>query len=348
MHAGGGLGEGAGSRTRSAICASICSRRGCTLPIMTSSTPGWRRKRCAPRAGTREHASRAERQDRLGSLCAERPALIATPCPFDGLPRGRCRKWKSSPCADHNRYSVAVIAARRTAQLRATPDRIVTRVTVRSSGSMPAASAAARPPTTPWHYSPVLARKPGALRNGDPFRNWDLPPALAQIRRRLAGHDDGDRQFVDILTEVAEAGLDAVEAACAEALAAGLFGCDVVLNIPARQRDADPPPAVVQPRRRWCWRSGAGGRLRPLRPAGRNPSAEEAYLRGLDPWSGVIIELMGQGSSWPACAPATSDYCGWGAPSIRFSASSGNCCWSSSPTIAPARPPTGWVLPVSR
>ena len=70
----------------------------------------------------------------------------------------------------------------------------------------------------PWHYMPVLARKPGALRNGDPFRNWDLPPALAQIRRRLAGHDDGDRQFVDILTAVAEAGLDAVEAACAEAL----------------------------------------------------------------------------------------------------------------------------------
>jgi hypothetical protein len=83
----------------------------------------------------------------------------------------------------------------------------------------------------------VLAKKPGALRNGDPFRNWDLPPALAQIRRRLAGHDDGDRQFVDILTEVAEAGLDAVEAACAEALAAGLFGRDVVLNILARQRD---------------------------------------------------------------------------------------------------------------
>ena len=33
--------------------------------------------------------------------------------------------------------------------------------------------------TDPWHYLPVLARKPGALRNGDPFRNWDLPPALA-------------------------------------------------------------------------------------------------------------------------------------------------------------------------
>src|SRR5215471_11841053 len=92
-----------------------------------------------------------------------------------------------------------------------------------------------------------LARKPGALRNGDPFRNWDLPPALAQIRRRLTGHDDGDRQFVDILTAVAEAGLAAVEAACAEAIAAGLFGRDVVLNILARQRDTAPPRPVATP-----------------------------------------------------------------------------------------------------
>ena len=35
----------------------------------------------------------------------------------------------------------------------------------------------------PWHYLPVLARKPGALRNGAPFQDWDLPPALARLRR---------------------------------------------------------------------------------------------------------------------------------------------------------------------
>ncbi len=26
----------------------------------------------------------------------------------------------------------------------------------------------------PWHYVPVLARKPGALRNGAPFKDWVL------------------------------------------------------------------------------------------------------------------------------------------------------------------------------
>ena len=48
----------------------------------------------------------------------------------------------------------------------------------------------------PWHYLPVLVRKPGALRNGAPFKDWALPPALAQVRAKLKQHADGDQQFV--------------------------------------------------------------------------------------------------------------------------------------------------------
>jgi hypothetical protein len=32
-----------------------------------------------------------------------------------------------------------------------------------------------------WHYVPVLVRKPGALRNGAPSKDWDLPPGLAKV-----------------------------------------------------------------------------------------------------------------------------------------------------------------------
>lgn len=46
----------------------------------------------------------------------------------------------------------------------------------------------------PWHYLPVLVKKPGALRNGAPFKNWDLPPALAQVRAKLKSHADGGRE----------------------------------------------------------------------------------------------------------------------------------------------------------
>jgi hypothetical protein len=62
-------------------------------------------------------------------------------------------------------------------------------------------------------YVPVLARKPGALRNGAPFKDWVLPPGLERIRRKLAGSADGDRQMVQILTVVLSDGLPAVEAA---------------------------------------------------------------------------------------------------------------------------------------
>lgn len=54
----------------------------------------------------------------------------------------------------------------------------------------------------PWHYVPVLARKPGALRNGAPFKDWVLPAAMERIQRRLAGAGDGNRPMVDILTAV--------------------------------------------------------------------------------------------------------------------------------------------------
>ena len=99
----------------------------------------------------------------------------------------------------------------------------------------------------PWHYVPILQRKPGALRNGAPFRDWKLPRALGRLRTRLAAHDDGDRQFVTVLTAVLEDGLDAVEEACAEALDCGACSADVVLNVLARQRQPAAPATIPTP-----------------------------------------------------------------------------------------------------
>src|SRR5207237_9922808 len=92
----------------------------------------------------------------------------------------------------------------------------------------------------PWHYVPVLARKPGALRNGAPFKDWVLPAAMERVRRKLASTDDGNRQMVDILTAVLTDGLPAVDAACAEAIAQGVHSAAVVPNTLPRQRHAGP------------------------------------------------------------------------------------------------------------
>jgi hypothetical protein len=70
---------------------------------------------------------------------------------------------------------------------------------------------------------------------------------MDRVRRRLAGADDGNRQMVDILTAVLTDGLQAVEAACAEASGHGVHSADVVLNILARQRDPGPPITILTP-----------------------------------------------------------------------------------------------------
>jgi hypothetical protein len=99
----------------------------------------------------------------------------------------------------------------------------------------------------PWHYVPVLARKPGALRNGAPFKNWVLPAGLERVRRKLVGAADGDRQFVDVLAAVLSDGLPAVEAACQEALGQGVHSADVILNILARRREPAAPITIATP-----------------------------------------------------------------------------------------------------
>ncbi len=249
---GGGLGEGAvrrrpGSRTRGVGNV----REHLFTPRLHfadyAELNGWLEARCLAQARASAHPEQADKTV-WQVFQAERASLIDCCGPFDGFREIEVAVSKSSLVRfDHNRYSVAVKAARRTAQLRVYAERVVVWCDGEIVGEHPRRFGRGQTAYDPWHYLPVLARKPGALRNGDPFRNWDLPPALAQVRRRLAGHDDGDRQFVDILTAVAEAGLEAVETACTEALSAKLCGRDIVLNILARQRDAASPRPVATP-----------------------------------------------------------------------------------------------------
>ena len=64
-----------------------------------------------------------------------------------------------------------------------------------------------------------------------------LPASLENVRRKLRGSDDGDRQMVAILAAALSDGLPVVEAACAEALCQGVYSSCVILNILARRKD---------------------------------------------------------------------------------------------------------------
>lgn len=178
----------------------------------------------------------------------ERASLMALRGPFDGFVEKAVRA--STTClimADRNRYSVDARAAGRMVLVRSHAERIV----VLLDGEVVANHARTfkhdQVIYDPWHYLPVLVRKPGALRNGAPFKDWDLPPALASVRGLLKGHADGDRQFVKVLGAVPDHGLAAVEAACAEAVAAGIASGDVILTVLARQQQPSAPPSITTP-----------------------------------------------------------------------------------------------------
>jgi transposase len=179
---------------------------------------------------------------------AERPKLVRYTGRFDGFHSVPASVSKTCLVRfDNNKYSVAASAVGRPVEVYAYADRIVIRQEGRIVAEHPRSFSRGDTLYDPWHYVPVLARKPGALRNGAPFKDWVLPAAMERVRRKLAGVDDGNRQMVDILTAVLADGLPAVEAACAEAIAQGVHSADVVLNILARQRDPGRPANILTP-----------------------------------------------------------------------------------------------------
>ena len=178
----------------------------------------------------------------------ERPSLMGLRGPFDGFVEKAVRA--STTClimADHNRYSVDARAAGRMVLVRSHAERVVVMLGEEVVADHPRCFRRDQIIYDPWHYLPVLMRKPGALRNGAPFKDWDLPPALTQVRVKLKQHADGDRQFVKVLGAVLDHGLAAVEDACAEALAAGVASGDVILTVLARRRQPVAPPSVTTP-----------------------------------------------------------------------------------------------------
>jgi transposase len=207
----------------------------------------WLVDRCL--AGAKAHAHPEQTERTIWEVFEEeRPKLVPYRGRFDGfhaLPAS-----VSKTCLvrfDNNKYSVSAGAVGRPVDIHAYADRIVIRQDGRVVGEHRRRFGRGETAYDPWHYVPVLARKPGALRNGAPFKDWVLPAALEKVRRKLAGSNDGDRQMVKILAAALTDGLPAVEAACAQALAEGVHSADVILNILARQRDPAPPAPIHTP-----------------------------------------------------------------------------------------------------
>jgi transposase len=235
---------------------------------------GWLLDRCVAYAKANRHP---EFKDRTiwQVFEAERASLVAVPGRFDGFHAVTASVSKTCLVSfDRNKYSVFCQAVGRPVEVQAYADRIVLRQDGAIVGEHARCFGRDRTIYDPWHYVPVLTRKPGALRNGAPFKNWVLPASLENVRRKLRGTDDGDRQMVAILAAALSDGLPAVEAACAEALGQGVYSSSVILNILARKKDPGPAVTIVTPQALL------------LRHAPAADCARYDSLRRSSPWNG--------------------------------------------------------------
>jgi hypothetical protein len=152
---------------------------------------------------------------------------------------------------DRNRYSVECGWAGKTVSVRAYADRIVMVAEGQVVGEHVRSFERERTFFDPWHYVAALTTKPGALRNGAPFKDWALPWPIVELRDRLLRRPGGDRQFVTVLNAIPHDGLEAVSVACELALEAGSPSADYVLNAlnrfkPQPQTTPVPTPAGLQ------------------------------------------------------------------------------------------------------
>jgi len=178
----------------------------------------------------------------------EKEHLIQVGRPFDGFSEENARVSSYSLVSfDRNRYSVECGQVGKTVQIKAYADHIIIVSQGQVVGRHQRHFGRDKMIFDPWHYLPVLERKPGALRHGAPFIGWDLPQPLQRVQAHLKRFSDWDRQFVSILAAVPSHGLEAVSAACGEALAQRAVSQEMILNILHRSQDQADHPHLELP-----------------------------------------------------------------------------------------------------
>lgn len=175
----------------------------------------------------------------------EGPHLRTITAAFDGYVEQMLRV--SSTClvrVDRNRYSVPADHAGKAVSVRLSAERV--RIVAEGSVIAEHGRRFGRDQLIcdPWHYLPVLEKKPGSLRNGAPFLEWDLPAPIRVVRDRILKQPKGDRAFVELLLVAREVGLESLQVACELALECGVVTAAVVMN-ELRRLTAPPRPGEI-------------------------------------------------------------------------------------------------------
>ena len=206
----------------------------------------WLSTRCRELAG-RAHPTQAARTI-AECFAQEGPNLRAITSVFDGYVEQMMRV--SSTClvrVDRNRYSVPATYAGKVVSVRLSAHQV--RIVAQSQLIAQHDRGFGRDQLIcdPWHYLPVLEQKPGALRNGAPFQNWDLPKPIEAVRDRILKQPKGDRAFVELLLLSRDVGLEPLQVACELVLESGVITAAVVMNELRRLTAASPMAALSTP-----------------------------------------------------------------------------------------------------
>jgi transposase len=180
----------------------------------------------------------------------EREFLVTTALPFDACLKQEVRVSPQCLVAfDRNRYSVPCAYANKNVQRRVYANHIRFYADGQLIAEHKRVFGRDKTVCDPLHYLPLLERKPGALRNGRPFREWKLPPGLHALREALEDVRGGDRQLAGVLSAIPHYGEEAVNVACELALEVGLTSKDAVLNILSRATEESPARDIAPPER---------------------------------------------------------------------------------------------------
>ena len=170
----------------------------------------------------------------------ERARLMALPKPFDGYVEQPTRVTSTSLIHfQRNRYSVPCEWVNTVVSLRAYPQ--ILRVVGGHGEVVDLVRSFERDQTFyDWrHYIGLIERKPGALRNGAPFKT--MPEPLQELQRQLLKNAGGDRVMAQVLSAIPLHGLDTVVQAIEIALEGGRVSAEHVMSTLGRLKDAARP-----------------------------------------------------------------------------------------------------------
>jgi len=175
----------------------------------------------------------------------ERSRLMALPKAFDGYVEQPLRVTSTALIHfQRNRYSVPCEWVNTVVSVRAYPE--ILRVVDSHGEVVDLARSFERDQTFyDWrHYISLIERKPGALRNGAPFKT--MPEPLQELQRQLLKNAGGDRVMAQVLSAIPLHGLDTVLVAIEIALEGGRASAEHVINTLSRLKDGARPLAVLQ------------------------------------------------------------------------------------------------------